>query len=138
RPVSRRQNKHSLYPHSGFQMASLRRFFRELVTRRVVYNEKEENRSQRSQRADSSRLPKAIGMRLVFFVQQQRHAPPSPFPALPDSRAPPYTGSPRRRERRALLHTRQVHAGAAASAGIPQDLQRRAWTAKCVRRRRSP
>src|SRR5262249_61552760 len=125
----------------GFQTAEPRCFSRKQVTRSrqaVVYYGKGENRSQRSERADSPRLITAIDMPPVFFVQQQQHAPPSAFPALPDSLAPRCTDSPQRRERHVLLHTRQVRAGAAATEGIPPELRRSASTAKCVRHRRSP
>src|SRR5206468_7152202 len=59
----------------GCQTALPRCSSREPVTRpwqAVVYNEKGENRSGRSQPADSSRLMTAIEMPPVFFVQQQK------------------------------------------------------------------
>src|SRR5206468_12880211 len=85
----------------GCQTALPRCSSRELVTRpsqAVVYNEKGENRSRRSQPADSPRVMTAIETRPVFFVQQQRHAPPSAFLALPGSQAPRCTDSPGRGE----------------------------------------
>src|SRR5207253_4817201 len=129
RPEYHQQSTRWLCLRFGFQTASPRCFSRELVTplrQAAVYNEKGENRSRRSPPADSPRLMTASGMQPVFFVQQQPPAPLSAFPALPGSQAPQCTDSPGRGERHVLLRTRRVHAGAAASEGIPRDLQRRA------------
>src|SRR5205085_11310325 len=80
---------------------------------------------------------------LIFSLFISIHLPTTTFstlslhdalpisPALQDSQAPRYTNSPPRRECHVLLHTRQVHAGVAASEGIPPDLQPGASTAKC-------